>query len=429
MGVSAAAAFFGVAVCRKALLLVGASDAAGLAAALRLGFAVRLWSRLGAGFCSRQALDWSRSFPTANDPIKAMPRQHSVAKCLCHTVRGHCSAQAVAAYLCGHGCRILLQPRLVLAPLGQGTRKVLVTKRLARHETADSSKPMTVPCPRALIHPRGLCCRCQLGCAGLGLQLQQVAPGRRARQSPPPNRSPRPSRAALAAAPPRLKAAPGRERGGPRCDSRRQARCGRGAGGRRHAASGGGGRAPWEQALGTGGVARPGPVRGWPGQSGVGVEGWGWVPAARQRGWWRDSGGGRSRRRGAGPEGLPVQGWALDAGPWGTPPWTPAPAHTRCHLLATHGLMPCMRRTCLVCVKPGGRVCYPRIVPWPALCVCVCVYARAYMHASILFFMLRYIWSSKRERESLHLSSHTGLMQVLPGHTLADSIIECFVIV
>ena len=31
----------------------------------------------------------------------------------------------------------------------------------------------------------------------------------------------------------------------------------------------------------------------------------------------------------------------------------------------------------------------------------------------------------ERERESLHLASHTGLMQVLPGHPLADSITEC----
>ena len=31
----------------------------------------------------------------------------------------------------------------------------------------------------------------------------------------------------------------------------------------------------------------------------------------------------------------------------------------------------------------------------------------------------------ERERESLHLSSHTGLMQVLPGHPLADPIREC----
>ena len=31
----------------------------------------------------------------------------------------------------------------------------------------------------------------------------------------------------------------------------------------------------------------------------------------------------------------------------------------------------------------------------------------------------------ERERESLHLSSHTGLMQVLPGHPLADTITEC----
>ena len=31
--------------------------------------------------------------------------------------------------------------------------------------------------------------------------------------------------------------------------------------------------------------------------------------------------------------------------------------------------------------------------------------------------------------KGLHLSSHTGLMQVLPGHTLADSMRECFVIV
>ena len=30
-----------------------------------------------------------------------------------------------------------------------------------------------------------------------------------------------------------------------------------------------------------------------------------------------------------------------------------------------------------------------------------------------------------RERESLHLSSHTGLMQVLQGHPLADPITEC----
>ena len=33
------------------------------------------------------------------------------------------------------------------------------------------------------------------------------------------------------------------------------------------------------------------------------------------------------------------------------------------------------------------------------------------------------------ERESLHLSSHTGLMQVLPGHPLADTITECSVTV
>ena len=145
----------------------------------------RVWVQVSA---AGEHLDSSRSFPTANDPIKAMARQLSIAKCLCHTIHGHFSAQAVAAYLCGHGCRIFLQPRLVLAPLGQGTRKVLVAKRLARHEAADSSKPMTMPYPRAVIHPRGLCCRCQLGCAGL--QPQQVAPGRLARQSPPPNRSP-----------------------------------------------------------------------------------------------------------------------------------------------------------------------------------------------------------------------------------------------
>ena len=30
----------------------------------------------------------------------------------------------------------------------------------------------------------------------------------------------------------------------------------------------------------------------------------------------------------------------------------------------------------------------------------------------------------ERERESLHLSSHTGLMQVLPGHPLANTITE-----
>ena len=35
----------------------------------------------------------------------------------------------------------------------------------------------------------------------------------------------------------------------------------------------------------------------------------------------------------------------------------------------------------------------------------------------------------ERERESLHLSSHTGLMQVLPGHPLADTITECSVTV
>ena len=31
----------------------------------------------------------------------------------------------------------------------------------------------------------------------------------------------------------------------------------------------------------------------------------------------------------------------------------------------------------------------------------------------------------ERERERLHLSSHTGLMQVLPGHPRADTITEC----
>ena len=35
----------------------------------------------------------------------------------------------------------------------------------------------------------------------------------------------------------------------------------------------------------------------------------------------------------------------------------------------------------------------------------------------------------ERERESLHLSSHTGLMQVLPGHPLADTITECSITV
>ena len=35
----------------------------------------------------------------------------------------------------------------------------------------------------------------------------------------------------------------------------------------------------------------------------------------------------------------------------------------------------------------------------------------------------------EREREGLHLSSHTGLMQVLPGHPLADTITEYSVIV
>ena len=36
---------------------------------------------------------------------------------------------------------------------------------------------------------------------------------------------------------------------------------------------------------------------------------------------------------------------------------------------------------------------------------------------------------SPRERESLHLSSHTGLMQVLPGHPLADTVTECSITV
>ena len=38
-------------------------------------------------------------------------------------------------------------------------------------------------------------------------------------------------------------------------------------------------------------------------------------------------------------------------------------------------------------------------------------------------------WERERERESLHLSSHTGLMQVLPGHPLADTITECSITV
>ena len=45
----------------------------------------------------------------------------------------------------------------------------------------------------------------------------------------------------------------------------------------------------------------------------------------------------------------------------------------------------------------------------------------------------REIHSSKPERErgreSLHLSSHTGLMQVLPGHPLADTITEFLITV
>ena len=35
----------------------------------------------------------------------------------------------------------------------------------------------------------------------------------------------------------------------------------------------------------------------------------------------------------------------------------------------------------------------------------------------------------ERERERVHLSSHTGLMQVLPGHPLADTITECSITV
>ena len=36
----------------------------------------------------------------------------------------------------------------------------------------------------------------------------------------------------------------------------------------------------------------------------------------------------------------------------------------------------------------------------------------------------------ERERErDIHLSSHTGLMQVLPGHPLADTITECSITV
>ena len=61
------------------------------------------------------------------------------------------------------------------------------------------------------------------------------------------------------------------------------------------------------------------------------------------------------------------------------------------------------------------QVCFPRTVPWPALCVCVCVLP-VFGLSGIQLTPLEH-----RERERDYTYPALRLIQVLPGHPLADS--------
>ena len=164
---------------------------------------------------------------------------------------------------------------------------------------------------------------------------------------------------------------PGRHARGALCMARRQ--------GPRHAE-----HAAW-QAVRAAGATKPGASIGQPWDTQVGTSG----PRRRMRsrasgglagmgGGWRGGGAGEAEGRGAGSGERPVE-WRSAApprrrGPFSRllPAWLPraSPSH--------HALPPGPQR---VWMRPGvphsrrlmveGSVCFPRIVPWPALCVCV----------------------------------------------------------
>ena len=77
----------------------------------------------------------------------------------------------------------------------------------------------------------------------------------------------------------------------------------------------------------------------------------------------------------------------------------------------------CCRRCCCCC-----RCCFAFVCLYP------CLYERCYLCTTQTNSTIRKRLQ-EREKGSLHLSSHTGLMQVLPEHPLADPITECSVTV